>query len=314
MFTKPGYHIGDTWYFVQSNKAHMFYLTCPLLVPRHTRWSIGHAVSQNLVDWEDHGIVIEPGNQSSWDGICPATGSVTAFAGRYYMAYTGNFAGPIPAVGFAVSDDLNTWEKCPGNPVTTINPKYYSDTPNLAWNQPRWRDPFLHQEQGKIYQLVTAAKLDAPEETAGTVAVACSLDMKQWEMLLPLEIPALGQDLECPKLTKVGALYYLTISVSDPIAGPEFRNLQPKGLPIATAYSLVSESFSGPYTLHGTGRILEDNSWGAPYACEPVLFRGRYFLLGTVWSDETCDSVCNPIPIIATEEGFKAEKGHLGDA
>jgi beta-fructofuranosidase len=310
MFTKPGHHIGDTWYFVQSDCVHMFYLTCPLAVPRHTRWSIGHAVSHNLVDWQDVGIVLQPGAPGSWDGICLATGSVTAFDGRYYMAYTGNFA----AVGLAVSTDLHEWEKLPNNPVTAIDRVHYSDKPNLAWKQPRWRDPFLFQEQGKVYQLVTAAKLSGPEETAGTVAVACSFDMKRWEILPPLDVPGLAQDLECPKLARIGKRYYLTVSISDAIAGCQLRDRQPEGLPIATAYTLVSDSFGGPYTLCGAGRILEDNSWGSPYACEPVPFRGEYFLLGTVWSNEKLDSVCDPIPIVATEEGFRAQQGHRGDA
>lgn len=314
MFTKSGHHIGDTWYFVQPDRVHMFYLTCPLGVPRHTRWSVGHAVSDNLIDWQDCDIVLEPGEPNSWDGICLATGSVTAFDGRYYMAYTGSFAGPDPAVGLAVSTDLHEWEKLPNNPVTTIDRVHYSDKPNLAWGQPRWRDPFLFQEHGRIHQLVTAAGPDAPDDVNGTVALAVSTDMTKWEILPPLDVPRMAQDLECPKLSKIGTRYYLTVSISGEIAGPELRSLQPDGLPAATAYTLVSDSFGGPYTLCGAGRILEDNSWGSPYACEPVLFRGEYFLLGTVWSDETLDYVCNPIPLVATEKGFKAQQRHRCDA
>jgi beta-fructofuranosidase len=314
MFTRPEYHLGDTWYFVQADTVHMYYLTCPLGVPRHTRWSIGHAVSNNLVDWEDCGVILLPGEPDSWDGICPATGSVVEFEGRYYMAYTGNYAGPEPTVGIAVSDDLDAWKKLPGNPVTAIDGQHYSAAPNLAWGKPRWRDPFLFREGDKVYQLVTAARPDVAEETAGSVGLAVSTDMENWEILPPLDVPALAQDLECPKLFRIDDQYHLVISVTDAIAGVELRSRQPEGLPIGTAYNLVSDALPGPCKIHGTGRILEDATWGSPYACEPVFFSGQWFLLGTVWSDDDVDSVCNPVPLDVTGHGFKAQQRTVQDS
>ncbi len=307
MFTKFGHHIGDTWYVTEPACIHMFYLTCPLGVKRHTRWSIGHASSANLLDWQDHGIVLEPGDAAAWDGICPATGSVTKFDGQYYMAYTGNFAGPIPTVGLAVSPDLHAWSKCSGNPVTGIDGILYSKVPNRAWGQPRWRDPFLYQEHDRIYQLVTAAKPGAREDADGTIAVAVTDDMMDWQLLPPLDLPEIAQDLECPKLHRIASRYYLTVSVNDQIAGPALRSRQPAGLPIATAYCLVADRFEGPYVLHGSGRILKTITGSWPYACEPVMFNCKWYLLGTVWNDQGLDCVCDPIPIEPTPEGWREQ-------
>jgi hypothetical protein len=78
--------------------------------------------------------------------------------------------------------------------------------------------------------------------------------MKTWELLPPLDVPEIAQDLECPKLFKIDSQYYLTVSISDQIAAPELRTRQPKGLPVSTSYSLVSDRFEGPYTIHGAGR------------------------------------------------------------
>ena len=143
MFAKPGYHIGDTWYCVDQMTAHMFYLTCPVETLRHTRWEIGHAISTDLVTWQDSGVILSPGTKDEWDGICPATGSVMEYQGTYWMAYTGNYAGPVPAVGLATSTDLYHWEKVGHNPVLIADGTLYSNDPNQAWGKPRWRDPFL---------------------------------------------------------------------------------------------------------------------------------------------------------------------------
>jgi len=308
MFNRPGFHIGDTWYFVQGERAHMYYLTCPDSIPRHTRWSIGHAWSDDLVHWQDMGVVLKPGLPDAWDGICPATGSVIEFGGRYWMAYTGNFSGPRPATGLAVSEDLFSWQKWDGNPVTGIDGRIYSGEGNLAWRQPRWRDPFLFRDGETVYQLITAALPCAPPETAGTVALACSRDMENWEILPPLDLPEIGQDLECPKLHLVDGRYYLTLSVSKTIMAPGLASLQGEGQPLDTAYSLVSDNFEGPYVLHGNGRVLEEGFPVSPYACEPVRFRGKYHLLGTLWDDEQGDRVCDPIPLQATSRGWKAAR------
>ena len=193
-------------------------------------------------------------------------------------------------------------------PVLAIDDQLYTSSPNLAWDQPVWRDPFLFEESGTYYQLITAADPHRPPEVSGTVALAQSVDLKNWTLLPPLDVPAIAQDLECPKLCKIDGRYYLTVSISRGIIGPELLAQQPEGLLIDTAYTLVADSFQGPYTIHGSGRILEDETWcnPYPYACEPVCFKGKYFLLGTIWTPNSLYAVCDPIPLEATDIGFKA--------
>jgi len=130
--------------------------------------------------------------------------------------------------------------------------------------------------------------------------------MQSWTLLPPLDAPELAQDLECPKIAKIDGRYILSFSVSEKIMGPELRSRQPADLPLSTTFSMVSDSLTGPYQIHGSARILESNQWGSPYACEPVFFKGQHYLLGTVWSDTTDDTVCDPIPIEPTAKGFKA--------
>lgn len=318
--------ICDTWYYVDGDQAHMFYLVCPKDRPRHTRWDFGHAVSDDLVNWKECEIALEPGPADAWDGKTLATGSVKRFRDRYYMAFTGNFSGPAPAVGIAVSDDLYHWEKLDGNPVTQADGIVYSRDRNLAWNQPRWRDPWLYVDgpstdstnstgssqagsgQGDImYQFVCAGKPGVDPELMGTVAVAKSTDMRSWELQPPLDVPAVAQDLECPKVYRIGDKYHLLVSITDQIMGLDMKSKQPEGLPLHSTYSMVADRLMGPYTLHGDGRILNDPKWGNPYACEAVCFKDQWYLLGTVFKHpDDLDYVIDPIPLEVTPEGLKA--------
>jgi beta-fructofuranosidase len=108
--------IGDTWYYVNEDTVHCYYLTCPTTVERHTAWDIGHAVSKDLINWTDHQIVLRRGKLGDWDDTCLATGSVIKHEGRFWMAYTAKWDKPDVAVGIAVSDDLYHWEKVGNRP------------------------------------------------------------------------------------------------------------------------------------------------------------------------------------------------------
>ena len=91
MLIHPGHHIGDSWYTIAGDTIHCYYLTCPDSIERHTAWDIGHATSTNLVDWDIQSLVLRKGPPGSYDGRCPATGSVLRFNDRYWLAVGGTY-------------------------------------------------------------------------------------------------------------------------------------------------------------------------------------------------------------------------------
>ena len=304
MFTRPGHHLGDIWLQAENDTLHLFGLTCPETVERHTRWSIFHATSTDGVHWEDHGILFDsrPGDP---DWSCLSTGSVCRYGDRWIMAFLRNHNQPDPRTAYAESGDLNTWTplEVPG---IGIDGGLYTRRGSKPFKNPRWRDPFLFEEEGWLYQLTTAAVEKAPEDADGVVGVMRTRDLIHWEILPPLNTPPLGTDLECPKLYKIHGQYHLLVSLFNILQAPDFAALQSGHLNPNTTYSLVSDHLEGPYRFEGDARILPFDSPGIPYACEAVFFQHQWSLLGTCWSNRIPDHICDPVPLRITPAGFRA--------
>jgi beta-fructofuranosidase len=306
MLNHPGHHIGDTWYYVENEIIHCFYLTCPDTIERHTSWDIGHATSTNLTDWTRHNIILRKGEPDTYDGRCPATGSVIRFKNRYWLAYTGNWNGPHPTAALAVSDDLFHWEKVPYNPITTIDSTYYDNTTPRP--SPRdflhWRDPFLFEHGGAIYHYVCANRNSGPIDERGVLGLAKTSDMVTWTVLPPPEVDPVCTEMECPQVYRVKGRYYLIFSAMPDFFSKAFQQHYKPELRTFSSYAMVGESIFGPFRIHGNGQIIPHGYPQTPYANQIVFWQGQAYLLGTVWNAEQ-DFICDPLPIEFTETGVK---------
>lgn len=305
MLIHPGNHIGDSWYYVENDKIHCFYLTCPESVERHTAWDIGHATSTDLIHWEIQKMALVKGEPGSYDGRCLATGSILRFKDRYWMAYTGNWNGPQPTVAIAVSDDLYHWDKLPSNPVTSINPAYYDNHPAPS---PRdwlhWRDPFLFQYEGMVYHYTCAKSNKGPVDQSGTLGTARSEDMVHWEVLPPPDVQPVAMELECPQVYQFGDLFYLIFSTATSLFSKSFRRQHFSDRERWSSYAMVGTSLFGPFYMQGNGEIIPVDYPMQPYANQIVFWQKQPYLLGTVWNDDQ-DFICDPIPVEITKSGVK---------
>ena len=272
------------------------YLTQPNTIERHTAWDIAHATSSDLRNWELHGLVIGRGPDDAWDGVCIATGSVTRFQDRYWMAYTGRWNEPQVAVGLAVSQDLFRWEKAPYNPITTIDTRYYEAIGSGTRHMAHWRDPFLFHHDGFVYHFVCASRNNGPPEARGTVGLARSRDMVEWEILPPPEVEPVSQELECPQVRRIGDNYFLLFSAFPKIFAPATR-ARYGGKLRQSSYVLVSDGAFGPFEFRQPEPLIPTTYPVQPYACQIVEFNGEHYLLGTVWNDLQ-DFISDPIPLV----------------
>lgn len=300
MLTLPSHHLGDAWFHVEDGRVHAFFLVCPEGTPRHLAWDVAHASSADLRTWTHHGIALRRGPPGAWDGACLATGSVLRRGGRFWMAYTGNWLGPRPAVGMAWSTDLHQWQRLGASPVTAIDERLYTAASRGRRRFPHWRDPFLFEVDGTVHQLVcaTAALGDGP---AGAVGVARSGDLVRWELLPPLDVEPFAEELECPQVVRAAGRHYLVFST-------------PAGLCLADGdaapgepghmYAMVGDGPLGPFRVADPDPLFPAGAAERPYAGRVVELGGRLHLLGTLWSDSG-DRISDPFPIEATAKGLR---------
>lgn len=274
--------IGDVWpyYHQESGLTHLYFLSAPVGTGKH--WSIGHASSCNLQDWEYHGIALEPGNSGEFDDLGLGTGSVLWYSDRFYMAYTGHNCQDklsCGVIGLAVSDDLYNWEKVGRAPIAVLNSQYYESEITGSRPSLHWRDPFLIRDGNRFHMLLCARRLDGPIKTRGTVAHLIGDDLEHWSYLPPLEIEPWCEEMECPLLYNLEGRYYLLFSTHSELIDPVIAGGK---VPDGGVFCQVADVLTGPYRRHGSGRIDVDYSDGYFYAPQLVVRDREYHLIGTV--------------------------------
>ncbi|RVV98039.1 glycosyl hydrolase family 32 [Mesobaculum littorinae] len=205
-FSLPDHWTWDIWLADDGDRFHLFYLHAPHALGdpdlRHRNARIGHATSQDLTAWTDHGRIFDAGAPGSFDASATWTGSVVqAQDGLWHMLYTGSvFTDPattenIETIGRATSPDLSTWKKHPG-PVLTADPRWYETLGHSSWPEEAWRDPWVWRDDaaGLWRMLITARSRDggADDSDRGIVGQASSSDLQSWTAGPPLSQPGAG--------------------------------------------------------------------------------------------------------------------------
>lgn len=157
----------------------------------------GHAVSDDLIHWEELPIALYPDMEYENDGGC-FSGSAVEKDGRLYLFYTSVSHELKQTQSVAYSDDGIHFTKYPGNPVIRENPLGYPD----------FRDPKVVCLDGTYYMVVGTGN-----ETSGKVLLFTSADLLHWEYAgILFEGEAYAHCIECPDFFKLGSRYVLMFS------------------------------------------------------------------------------------------------------
>ena len=157
----------------------------------------GHAVSDDLVHWEELPIALFPDQAYENDGGC-FSGSAVEKDGRLYLFYTSVSHELGQTQSVARSDDGVHFTKYAGNPVIRENP----------FASPDFRDPKVTCIDGTWYMVVGSG-----DDHCGRVLLYTSGDLLSWDYVGVLfEGTEYAHCIECPDFFKLGDRYVLMFS------------------------------------------------------------------------------------------------------
>jgi beta-fructofuranosidase len=213
--------VWDLWLAPEKveGKWHLFFLQAPrsLIDPhlRHEKATVGHAISPDLKNWDYLGTALEPGEPGAWDDRATWTGSIVkSDSGLWHMFYTGTNKskenGLVQRIGLATSTDLTNWTKREGF-VTEADSRWYERIAQVesekqagqpSWYEEAWRDPWVFREKhsNDWIMLITARSRRGPYDARGTIGVASSKDLLNWEVSEPLNVESEFGHFEVPQL------------------------------------------------------------------------------------------------------------------
>jgi beta-fructofuranosidase len=187
-----------------EGRYHLFYQYNPYGA-NHANMHWGHAVSDDMVHWEELPVAIAP-TPDSYDRGGIFSGCMVDNDGTPTVFYTGvndDYSVQVQCIATG-SSDLLTWEKHDQNPVIEHVPPELQQTRDT-------RDPFVWQEEDGWY-MVVGSRI---EGIGGAILLYRSDNLTDWEYLHPLlvgESARNGIMFECPNFFKMGDKWVLIIS------------------------------------------------------------------------------------------------------
>jgi beta-fructofuranosidase len=187
-----------------NGRYHLFYQHNPASTAPFTRVSWGHAVSPDLVHWEDLPLALMPTPGSADQDGC-WSGRAVVNDGNVFLLYTGlNGRRQRPCVARAVDDQLVAFEKFERNPVISVEP-----LPGLLG----FRDNAVRRADGELRQLIGAGS----EALGGCLLDYRSKDVFSWDycgVFLSARSSGLPGDMwECPDFFPLEDRWFLVLSV-----------------------------------------------------------------------------------------------------
>ena len=264
-YAPEGKYLWDPWFIEASGAYHMFHLQSKRDGDpdgrHHNNVSIGHAISRDLIQWEEQETALSPGVEGSWDGLSLWTGSVFENKGVFFLYYTGRSRNDfwIQKIGIATSSDLCHWKKYAENPVMEADEIHYhiENAKNKLDVAPAWRDPFIFQDpkSKKHYALITARTIGEIQEYNGCIAIVETEDMFNWKPLPPLLAPGRYDEMEVPQMIFFEGYYYLFFSAAAKYYEPTWAKKMGKGHGLHCYFS--SELFGKYQPVNGNGIVLD---------------------------------------------------------
>jgi beta-fructofuranosidase len=187
-------------------------------LPYEEAWSVGHAVSDDLLHWRQCPSVLPPlrdnGNPDDFD--FKFTGCAAEKDGKYFLFYTmRDKERASQRIGVALSDDGYNWEIHDKNPVIEPDPSIFIGYTGRTcdWGIVDCRDMLVVQNpaDGLYYGYFAAAADVGRRSPVGVIGVAVSTDLLNWEQQSIVYVPRSNGAIEVPDVYCIDGKWYLTM-------------------------------------------------------------------------------------------------------
>lgn len=284
--------IWDSWYVRDADRWHVFFLQADKSLgdPEARHWNVtyGHAVSRDLIHWDDLGACFGPAPGPAWDDYTTWTGSVTrGDDSLWHLFYTGTSRaedGKRQRLGHAVSEDLHHWRRVGDEPVLDIDARYEDFVPE-RWHDRAFRDPWVMRDPNGDGWLLyfTARKAGVPGRLdAGAIGFATSPDLFRWTLQDPVFVGGFGE-LEVPQVFAHGERWYCLFCTHGRFWAPDA--VAAIGAPAMTGgHYLIGDGPRGPWRI-APGPMLDGAEPPGRYAARIAPTDHGLKLLGFRWTD-----------------------------
>jgi beta-fructofuranosidase len=308
--------IWDSWYAHDGTRWHGYFLKADKSLGdpelRHFNVSQGHAVSDDLINWEHLGTCLAPSEGPAFDDTTTWTGSVLQDdTGLWHLFYTGGGSaekGLYQRIGHATSTDMHSWERVGDGlcldmtgPVADL---YEKDHAVGHWHDRAMRDPWVMKDpEGDGWLMYFTARAPGIEEpnAGGAIGFATSPDLYSWTLEPPVYVGSFGQ-LEVPQVFEIGGQWYCLFCT----ASVHFsKDVAAKMTPVTGTHYLMGDSPRGPWRLPD-GPFLDGDLPCRRYASRMVETKDGWVIMGFADSgpDTFIGHVMDPEPVEVGADGL----------
>lgn len=288
-------NLGDTWACFDGKKVHAFFLQ----FQRNGEESagsevgaIGHAISEDMLHWEQLTTAVPVGNRGSYDDLDHWTGCTACKDGKYYTFYTSRSSvAPDFSNSVTISSDGVNFEKYENNPLFTPDEKYYfgeNNRPEIRFHgnyYPGKKDydyrdfAVAYDEQNDEWLGYYAVRLKGENvaETA-TIGLARSKDLLNWTQEPPCFVPKRYHVIETPDVFYMDGKWYL-LCLSGNVYGQRHCSKDTVQYDRLTFFA-VADNPRGPF-YEVDDNLLVANMNGSAACAKTVLVGDKRYLFYT---------------------------------
>lgn len=252
--------IWDPWILKDGDIYRLYYLKgLEGQTPWWTISSICGAISNDLENWQDLGILLEPNPANDWESGRICAGCTYQENGVYYLFYSAG-GKELPhlkneAIGLAISTDGINFTRYSNQPLLVPDDNWYGRS---DWTGHfHWRDPYiLKDEQTGNYYMFICASSKISGDFQGCIGLAVASQIAgPYKLLQPvIKPPDNGIEdwpyyhLERPQVIYKNGKYYLFYSCFKMLMNPQWlQKVKHKKVTNSSLYCYVSDKIDGDY-------------------------------------------------------------------